>query len=123
MVNGSRRGVSLIEVEVALVLLATGFLASLALVTRAGGLMRAAEAEEGAGRVAGEVLDSLTQHGAPLPGMLARGRYAVSWSESRDTMGVTLISLIIGYDDGSRLRADTFAARAAPWPRSVHHVP
>jgi hypothetical protein len=114
---------SLVELEVALVVLAIGLLATLALVARAGALLRVADAEEGAARVAGEVLDSLLQHGAPSAGALGNGRYSAGWSVVRDSRGVGLVTLVIRYDDGQRLRADTFAARAAPWPRTVRHGP
>lgn len=106
-----------------MVVLAIGLLATLGLVSRAGALIRRADAEEGASRVASEVLDSLMQHGAPGPGALARDRYRASWAAVRDTAGVTWLTLVLAYDDGSRIRSDTFAARAAPWPRAVPHVP
>jgi type II secretory pathway pseudopilin PulG len=123
MVVAARSGMSLIEAEVAMLVLAIGLLATFTLVARAGTLMRRADAEEGAAQVAGEVMDSLVQHGAPGSGSFARGRYAVSWSASPDSTGVTHLLLVVRYDDGGRLRADTVIALAALWPRMVRHVP
>lgn len=123
MVTSRRSGLSLIEANVAMLVLATGLLGTVALVARAGALLRTADAEEGAAWLAADILDSLTQHGAPSGGALARGRYAAGWSGTRDSLGLVLVTLVVGYDDGRRIRADTFAARAAPWPRTVRHVP
>jgi hypothetical protein len=123
VVNGRRCGLSLIEAAVAMVILGTGLLSVLALVARSGSLLRLAEAEEGAAHEAATVIDSLTQYGAPVAGALTRGRYALSWTAVPDTIGVTLLTVAVGYDDGRRTRADTFIAYAAPWPRVVRHAP
>jgi len=123
MVSGSRRGISLVEVGVAMVVLAVGLLATVALVARAGAVLREAESREGAARAAEDVLDSLTQHGRPGPGAIVRGRYALDWRTSRDSAGVTRVDLNVRYDGGGRSRTDTFTTFAAPWPRILGHVP
>jgi hypothetical protein len=123
MVSGRHAGLSLVEVAVAMVVLGAGLLSGLALIGRAGSLLRMAEAEEGASREAAGVLDSLTSHGAPAGGAATRGRYRLRWTTVPESAGVTLLTLEVAYDDGRRARADTFHTRAAPWPREVRHVP
>jgi Tfp pilus assembly protein PilV len=118
-----RTGLSLVEAAIAMVLLGTGLLSVLALVGRAGSLLRTADAEEGAAREAGAVLDSLTRYGAPAAGAVAHGRYTLGWTTTVDSLVVTLLTVEVRYDDGGRPRADTFVANAAPWPREIRHAP
>lgn len=121
--SARRPGLSLIEVAIAMVILGTGLLSVLALVSRAGSLLRKAEAEEGAAREAAAVLDSLTGYGAPVAGSTTRGRYAVDWTVASDSLAVRLLTVVVRYEDGRRARADTFFANAAPWPRGIRHAP
>jgi len=106
-----------------MVVLGTGLLSVLSLIGRAGSLLRVADAVEGAAREAAFVLDSLTSYGAPVAGASARGRYALRWTAVPDSLGVTLLTVEVAYDDGRSTRADTFRAQAAPWPRVIHHAP
>jgi Tfp pilus assembly protein PilV len=122
-VSNRRSGLSLVEVAVAMAVLGTGLLSVLALVGRSGSLLRVAEAEEGAAREAAFVLDSLTSYGAPSAGGSTRGRYAVRWTAVPDSLGVTLLTVEVAYEDGRRARADTFRTQAAPWPRVLGHAP
>ena len=123
MVTARRPGLSLTEAAVALVLLGVGLLSVSGIVARSGALLRLADAEEGAAREAEIALDSLAQYGAPVAGGLTRGRYALRWTALPDSLGVTLLTVTVGYDDGGRARADTFATYAAPWPGEVRHAP
>jgi Tfp pilus assembly protein PilV len=123
MVRRRRAGLSLIEAVVAMVVLGAGLLPVLALVSRSGSLIRTAEGREGAVREAGIVLDSLVRYGAPAGGASTRGRYALRWAASRDSLGVTLLTVEATYVDGGTTRADTFLAQAAPWPREIRHAP
>jgi len=123
MVSGRRPALSLVEAAIAMVILGVGLLSVLALVSRAGSVLRAADAEEGAAREAAAVLDSLTGYGAPVAGSTTRGRYAVEWTAAPDSLAVTLLTVVVRYEDGRRARADTFFTNAAPWPREIRHAP
>ena len=118
-----RRGVSLAEVTVAMAVLAAGLLANVALVARSGAMLRAAAADDEAARLAGMVLDSLAQHGRPVAGSQARGRHFLAWTVTQDSAAVSQVVLAVRYSDGARIRSDTFVVHAAPWPRTIGHVP
>lgn len=118
-----RRGISLVEVTVAMAVLAVGLLATIVLVARSGAMLRTAAAHDGAARLAGMVLDSLAQHGEPAAGSLVSGRYSLAWTATQGSADVSRLVLTVHYSDGGQVRSDTFIAHAAPWPRTIGHAP
>jgi hypothetical protein len=117
-----RGGFSLVEAEVALALLAGGLLAAAAVAGRAVRMLHEAESIDGATVAAVSVLDSLAQMKRPQPGTIVRGRYALDWMVA-PYGAATRIELRIRWEDGARIRADTFTLIAAPLPRRVSRVP
>jgi prepilin-type N-terminal cleavage/methylation domain-containing protein len=107
------RGFSLVEVVVAVVVLAVGILAlagTSGAIARMAGLGRHASASA---FVAAERLERL--RAAPCPpggaaGSASAGRYLERWSVTPDGPG-RLLRVIVSYDDGRRARADTYETR------------
>jgi len=117
-----RAGFSLVEAQVALVLLAAGLLAVAATGVQAVRLLQRAEIVHDANALAASVLDSLVQVRNPASGGLARGRITVVWTASRAD-SATQVVLVAHYVADGRVRADTFAIFAGVWPERIHHVP
>jgi prepilin-type N-terminal cleavage/methylation domain-containing protein len=114
VVSGKRGGFTLVEVIVALPILAVGVLGAAGTFTLAARLLREAEARSGAVGVAAMVLDSLTLAPRPETGERREGRYNLRWS-TRPLGGATMIELEVGYPDGSAPQVLRFVAvHAAP---------
>jgi prepilin-type N-terminal cleavage/methylation domain-containing protein len=109
-----RAGYSLVEVLVALTLLAVGALGAAAATQAALAALRHAEAHHDAVTLAAVVLDSLRQSHAPLDGSRVEGRYLLSWSVSGD--GAAEILLAVEFPDGAARRRLEFAALHSPPP-------
>jgi Tfp pilus assembly protein PilV len=118
----ARAGFSLVEAQVALVLLAAGLLAVAATGVQAIRLLQRAEIVHDANALAASVLDSLAQVHAPVSGSLVQRRVAVTWTAT-PADSATLIVLVARYTADSRVRADTFAILAGVWPERISHVP
>jgi prepilin-type N-terminal cleavage/methylation domain-containing protein len=116
VVSGKRGGFTLVEVIVALPILAVGVLGAAATFALAARLLREAEARSGAVGVAGSTLDSLLLAPRPLPGERHEGRYHLRWS-TRPAGGATAVELEVEYQDGSASRQLRFEAihAAHPW--------
>lgn len=122
MVTGRRRGFSLIETELALVLFASASLVIAGAIARSVKLLREAEARAGATAAATSVADSLTQLASPLGGSGTRGRYRLDWSVA-DSGATAVIVIRVHWVDGTRPRSDSLGMIAGTTPARLHVVP
>jgi hypothetical protein len=117
-----RGGFSLVEAEIAIVLLGAGLLAVAATGVRAVRLLHEAEAVQGASARAASVLDSLAQLEAPVDGATLHERYALHW-RTWPAGSTERVLLVVRYIEGGLARADTFALITGRWPVRIAHVP
>jgi prepilin-type N-terminal cleavage/methylation domain-containing protein len=107
------RGFSLVEVVVAVVILAVGILAlsgTAGAIARMTGMARHASASA---VLAVSRLERLRAASCPpgvATGAATAGRYREEWSATPQGTG-GMLRVIVGYDDGRRARADTFETR------------
>lgn len=103
-----RAGFTLVEVLVATTLLSVAILTLCATGALACGLIRTAQKEEAAARIAGTLLDSLMHAASPGSGTLAEGGVVVAWKA--EASGA--ITLSVSYADGGVRRAHTWTGRS-----------
>lgn len=115
--NGSRvrAGYTLVEVIVAMTLLAVGLVGIVAMEGLAVRWLREAEAHSDAIEVAGTVLDSLLTVAVPEAGERTESRYQVRWATEPVGM-MTRIDLEVAYHDGTAGRRVRFEMFHAPQP-------
>jgi prepilin-type N-terminal cleavage/methylation domain-containing protein len=106
MVN--RAGFTLAEVIVAITLLAVGVLSLAASGGWAAGMVRTAQREEAAARLAGALLDSLVLVPNVEPGSLTRGGVLAEWSSGPGDA----ITLSVRYSDAGTPRVHLWEARS-----------
>lgn len=99
----------LVELVVALLLLAIGLLALTGAAAVAQRSLTTARALEEGAEVAAAVLDSLLREPSPLPGERTLGRTTAQWSVDADSVAVT-IRLTATVATGGRERQLTFGA-------------
>jgi prepilin-type N-terminal cleavage/methylation domain-containing protein len=92
-----RKGFSLVEVTVAMLLLSLGMLGVAATGLLAARTLREAEAREAMVERAGSVLDSLVAHGGSGTGRIDDVRFQLEWSASATSVEVRTVM-----PDGSR---------------------
>lgn len=109
----TRPGLSLVEMVVALTLLAIGLLGALGTQLIAARSLREAEARTGAIDLAATIIDSLQGVPDPLPGERREGRYQVLWSVEPGG-GISRIEVRVEYHDGRADRELNFEATHAP---------
>lgn len=109
-----RRGFTLVEVVVALVVLGAGVLGVVGGALLAARALREAEAVEGAVELAGSVLDSLVQLPAVGAGERDVGRYRASWAPREGRGGAAVIELVVEYDGGAARRRLVFGVWHLP---------
>jgi prepilin-type N-terminal cleavage/methylation domain-containing protein len=95
-----RPGFTLVEVVVSITLLSVAVLAFAASGALAAGLLRTAEREDAATRLAASLLDSLALVPDPGAGLMVQGAMAASWSGTRSGS----IALSISYVDAGQPR-------------------
>jgi prepilin-type N-terminal cleavage/methylation domain-containing protein len=93
----ARRGFSLVEVTVAMLLLSLGLLGVAATGLMSARMLREAEAREAMAERTGSVLDSLVSHRVSGTGSVDDARFRTQWSASAGSVEVQTVML-----DGSR---------------------
>lgn len=104
----TRPGFTLVEVVVALTLLSVAVLSLAASGGLAAGLLRTAEREEAAARLAGSLLDSLVLVPEPGTGTLTRDHLLARWRGSRGTT----VEVWVSYSDAGTARIHYWTARS-----------
>jgi Tfp pilus assembly protein PilV len=105
----TRVGFGLIELIVALTILAFGVLGMAAAAVYAHQSFMRAETSERVLRMAGTIMDSLTASPTPASGELVGNGIVLRWTVERDS-AVTGIALTVDYIEAGRLRHEAFHA-------------
>ena len=105
----TRGGFTLVEVVVATTLLAVGVLTLAASGGLAAGLIRTAQREEAATRLAGTLLDSLALASQPGSGSVTSGALQAHWEIDGRT-----IELAVEYQDGGVQRVHRWVSQSLP---------
>jgi len=113
-----RRGFTLIEVVVSILLLGVGVLGVTAAASIAARMLAAAHAEAGAALALASVADSLLLVPAPVPGSRADGRYRLRWTVA-PVHGGAKIQITATYDDGRATRSVPLVVFHAPPPPRI----
>jgi prepilin-type N-terminal cleavage/methylation domain-containing protein len=108
----NQRGFTLVEVLVAIMLLSVAVLTLAASGALAAGLIRSAQREEAATRLAAALLDSLLMEPSPSSGTAIEGSLTAVWSGPPLTLSVS-------YRDAGRVRVYTWEARGLPAARET----
>lgn len=111
----ARHGFTLVELIVAMVVLSLGIMGAVATSLLAVQRLREANAREAAVRVAGALLDSLTQQDSPTTGTSTTGPYTSTWRVGATAGGsAATLEVTIRYRDGTRGRELRFVTTHVP---------
>jgi type II secretory pathway pseudopilin PulG len=117
----ARPAVSLIEMEVALLILAIGLLSAMPLAARSLGRVREAALIDRSSAEAVAILDSLTQLEHPGAGSSSHSGLDFDWvtTPAGASIGIELHVQVVG----APWLADSLLAVTARWPARLHRVP